>query len=72
MFFAIWAPQNHPNSPPDPDPAQKRLWEALGQPLEGLEEVWEGKKLDFDEKKRDFDENTLFFAQRSAPSQQIG
>ena len=40
-------PQNHPNSPPDPDPAQKRLWEALGQPLEGLEEVWEG---DFDEK----------------------
>ena len=34
-------PLDPPKSPPGPGPAQKRLWEALGQPLEGLEELWE-------------------------------
>ena len=57
-------PQNHPNSSPDPDPAQEGLWEALGQPLEGLEEVLgqplDGKNVCFDEKALLFTKKRVF------------
>ena len=35
-------PLDPPKSPPGPGPAQKRLWEGLGELWEGLEELWEG------------------------------
>jgi len=34
-------PKNHPKSHPGPSPAQRRLWEVLGELGEGLEELWE-------------------------------
>ncbi len=39
-------PLDPPKSPPGPGPAQKKLWEGLGELWEGLEELWEALYID--------------------------
>ncbi len=34
-------PPSHPKTHTGPSPAQRRLWEVLGELGEGLEELWE-------------------------------